>query len=223
MKVKSASKRYKKSTGPKKNPKSFSLSRSEIKAKSEIKEIVAYVSGPIPVGGFISAGLTTIGQGQDINQRIGRVIQAVGVQVKYLSLGPSASIQNEFLRLIFLWDQQPNALTPIASDILDLTAGGGVTAFKNTKQYTDRFTFLKDIVIPVQNVSNATQSAADAHSHDEFYINLRGFPMTQYGSTVASVPTSGSLVYMIQSWKNTGATTTSGEMIMQVKFTYTDS
>jgi len=224
MKVKSSSKRYqKKYSGPPKNPKKFSLSRSEKYAKAELKELVSYVTGGITVNGVVSSGLCQIAQGQEINNRIGRVIQAVGVQVKYLALGPSASIQNEFIRLVFLWDQQPNALTPSSTDILDTTVGGGVTAFKNTKQYADRFTFLKDVIIPVQNVNNAAQSAADAHSHGEFYINLKDFPQTQYGSSVASAPTSGSLVYMIQSWKNTGVTTSSGELIMQAKFTFTDA
>lgn len=208
--------------GPPKNPKKFSLSRSEVRAKSEIKELVAYTSGAIPVGGFVNH-MCAISQGAEIYNRVGRIVQLVGLQVKYLAIGPSASIQNEFLRLLFFWDQSPNGTVPAISDVIDTTVGGGVTAFKNTAKQADRFTFLRDIIVPLQNVNNATPSAADAHAHGEIYVSLRDFPQTQWAGSASGCPQQGALMYMLQSWKNTGATTTSGELIMQTKVTYTDS
>jgi len=79
------------------------------------------------------------------------------------------------------------------------------------------------MVVPVQNQSGSTQSAADGHSHGEIYISLKEFPMTQWAGSASGCPQTGALMYMIQSWKNTGSTTTSGELIMQTKLSYTDS
>lgn len=192
-------------------------------AGSERKEMVTYVSGAIPGIGAILL-LNSLGQGTDINQRIGRVIKAIGLQYKFLAIGPTASGQGDFLRVSLVWDNQSNnGASPLYTDIFDSSAGGNqITWFKNTRQYADRFTIFKDMTIPVQNQIASAESAAMPPTYQQGYIDLSSCKETQWLSTSSGMPSTGSLLIAISTFLGGGSSATSASLVGNFKFTFQD-
>lgn len=190
---------------------------------SERKEAVTSVSGSIPANGTVLL-LNSIGQGNDINQRIGRVIKMLGCQYRYAVQGPTASINGDWLRVTLVWDSQSNnGFSPLYTDIFDNSAGGSpINWLKNTRQYADRFTLIKDETIAVQNQVNTNASGAEFQTYKTGYCSLRSFGETQFIATGSGMPGTGSLLLCISTLQNTGLSSTSASMAGNFKITFSD-
>lgn len=206
-------------------PGKFTLNRLLIRRSggTERKELVTSIAGAINVGG-VGIVLNAIGQGSDVNQRIGRVIKPVGIQFRGYALGPTGSFNTDMVRFTIVYDNQPNnGATPLYTDVFDSAAGGSlVNYFKNTKQYADRFTLVRDEVIPVQNQNNTATSGAMDVTYRQGYISLLSFPEMQFIGTGSAVPGTGALYCFLSSHLNTGSLATGSELRMNLKFTYAD-
>lgn len=191
---------------------------------SERKELVTQISGAVNVGG-IGILLNGLGAGTDINQRVGRVIKPIGIQWRGFALGPTAGYLTDFLRFTIVYDTQSNnGATPAYTDVFDSAAGGSlVNYFKNTKQYTDRFTIIRDEVITVQNQINTASSGGLDSTYRQGYVSLLSFPEIQFISTASGVPGTGAVYCFLASYLNAGTTSGAGELKLQLKFTYTDA
>jgi len=193
------------------------------KAPVEMKEINTSVSGAVPASGYIIS-LNNIGQGSDTGQRIGRAVKGGRLYYNGVILGASASGLIDYLRVILIYDSQSNGASPSYGDFLESGAGGNiVTMIKNTKGYPKRFTFLRDMVIPVQNQSSGGSCNGD--KEDQAFsgsIDLSRYAQTRYSGASATVPLNGHVFLYVASYQNTGVVTTSAGVYANFKYTYSD-
>jgi len=193
------------------------------KSSEEQKELNSSVTGAVNVGGYV-IGLNNIGFGSDTGQRVGRAIQMMRLDYKFVILGASASGLIDYLRVMIVYDYQGNGVGCSPSDFLETGAGGNqVTMPKNTKSYPKRFRFLMDKIIPVQNQSTGGScNGAQEDQAQSGSIMLSKLPITRYTSSAGATPASGAIVLCVTSYQNTGLVTTSAGLYGHFKLTYTD-
>lgn len=111
--------------------------------------------------------LNLIGQGQDYNQRIGRVVYNAYITIRGViwprrngAPAPNlATSANCTCRTVLVWDKQPNKLTPLLEEIFVPVSDGVLTIFNATCQlnlnYRERFKILYDrtVTLPARGVN----------------------------------------------------------------------
>jgi len=192
-------------------------------SKPELKELTTNVTGAVTINGY-QFSLNSLGFGSDTGQRVGRAVKGARLHYKFVILGPSNSGLFDYLRVILMWDSQSNGGTPAAGDFLETGAAGSlVTCPKNTKSYPDRFTFLMDKIIPVQNQSSGGSCNADQDNQQQTgSISLARLGVTRFASSASAPPTTGNLILYVTSYQNTGLVTTSAGLYGHFKYTYSD-
>lgn len=217
MKVKGQTKTYKKKISSK--PKVVYVQ----KVAPEIKELTTGITGAVTVGGY-TVSLNNLLNGSDTGQRVGRAVQPIRINYKYVILGASASGLVDYLRVMIIHDSQSNNASISFTDALETGAGGNaVTMPKNTKSYPKRFTFLMDKIIAVQNQSSGGSCNGDKEDQAESgSIDLRRLPPARFASTSAGIPTTGHIYLAVASYQNTGLATTSAGLYGHFKFMYSD-
>lgn len=195
-----------------------------IKSTEEQKELLTSVTGTVPIGGYLLSLNNIIG-GSDTGQRVGRQIQGVRLDYKFIIQGPSNSALFDYIRVILFYDWQANATGTVFADVLDGSAGGNqVTWPKNTRSYPKRYTFLKDVIIPVQNQTAGGSCNADQDNQQQCgSIYLGKYPKTQFKDQTSSSCTQGHLIIGVMTYQNTGSVTTSAGLYGHFKYVYTDA
>lgn len=195
-----------------------------LKKEVELKELTTSVSGSVTIGGY-QIGLNNLANGNETGQRIGRTVQNVRLNYKFVILGASASGLIDYLRVMIVHDNAGNGAYPAVGDFLETGAGGSlVTAPKNTKSYPKRFTFLMDKIIPVQNQSSGGSCNGDKEDQQQSgSIALSRYGISRYTGTSSGVPPgSGTIFLYVTSYQNTGAVTTSAGLYGHFKYMYSD-
>jgi len=195
-----------------------------MKSSEETKELLTSITGVVPVGGYLLSLNNMIG-GSDTGQRVGRQIQGQRLDYKFVILGASTSGLIDYLRVTLFYDMQANATGTVFADVYDGAAGGNqVTWPKNTRSYPNRYVFLKDIIIPVQNQSSGGSCNGDKEDQQQSgTIYLGKYPKTQFKDQSSTSCTKGHLIIGVTSYQNTGALTTSAGLYGHFKFVYTDA
>jgi len=192
-------------------------------SKPELKELTTNVTGSVTINGY-QVNLNNLGFGSDTGQRVGRAVKGARLTYNYVILGASASGLIDYLRIMLIYDSQSNVANPAVGDFLEVGAGGSiVTCPKNTKSYPDRFTFLYDKIIAVQNQSTGGSCNGDKEDQAQCgSISLARLPATRFSSSASGVPTTGNLFLYVTSYQNTGLVTTSAGLYGHFKYTYSD-
>jgi len=195
-----------------------------MKSSEEPKELLTNITGVVPVGGYLLSLNNIIG-GSDTGQRVGRQIQGQRLDYKFVILGQSSNTFVEYIRVTIFYDMQANATGTTFADVYDGAAGGNqVTWPKNTRAYPDRFIFLKDITIPVQNQTSGGSSNGDKTDQAQSgTIYLSKYPKTQFKDQSSTSCTKGHLIIGVTSYLNTGLLTTSAGLYGHFKYVYTDA
>lgn len=126
----------------------------------------------VPEVGTISL-LNPLGQGTSVITRIGQkiVIRSIDLRVRVSAAPPSASpsLYPNMVRVLLVWDNQPNGALAAASDIIeDLTAGTGVIA-PQQKIYISRFRILWDKKFMLSNMPTADGITSKLNDYDQYY------------------------------------------------------
>lgn len=192
-------------------------------SKPELKELTTNVVGAVTTNGYI-INLNNLSFGSDTGQRIGRVVKGARLHYSFVILGASASGLIDYLRVMIIYDSQANAANPASTDFLETGAAGSlVTCPKNTKSYPERFTFLMDRVIPVQNQSSGGSCNGDKEDQAmQGSISLARLAPTRFPSSATTIPTTGSILLYVTSYQNTGLVATSAGLYGHFKYTYSD-
>lgn len=192
-------------------------------SKPELKELTTNVTGAVTSNGY-QINLNNLGFGSDTGQRVGRAVKGARLHYKYVILGASNSALFDYIRVMIVWDSQSNTANPAVGDFLETGAAGSiVTCPKNTKSYPDRFTFLMDKIIPVQNQTAGGSCNADQDNQQQSgSISLARLPATRFSSSASGVPTTGNLFLYVTTYQNTGLVTTSAGLYGHFKYTYSD-
>lgn len=89
-------------------------------------------------------------QGTDWNMRIGREIIMTSVQIRMQAIQDVNSPVSQNIRLMMVYDKQPNSVQVLSSDILQSTGSIVGTTVYNNLNNRDRFVTLYDKVIQLQ-------------------------------------------------------------------------
>jgi len=195
-----------------------------LKKEVEMKELTTSVTGSVTSNGYI-IGLNNLNNGNESGQRIGRTVQNVRLNYKFVLLGASASGLIDYLRVMIIHDSAGNGAYPAVGDFLETSAGGSiVTCPKNTRSYPKRFTFLMDKIISVQNQSTGGSCNGDKEDQQQAgSIALSRYGVTRYTGTTSTVPpASGTIFLYVTSYQNTGLVTTSAGLYGHFKYLFTD-
>nr|UOF79821.1 capsid protein [Cressdnaviricota sp.]UOF81554.1 capsid protein [Cressdnaviricota sp.] len=150
----------------------------------EKKFIDTSISGTALVAspsGFVSC-ISLVGQGTDLNQRIGDSIKYSSLMVEgFVTLNAATQ---DLIKVSIVLDRQTNASLPLYSDIYEVGAGSGATAQRN-KLSVDRFKVLKEWNLDLETAGSTLK---------KFHTYIK-FPTGQdyhekfsgTGSTIASV------------------------------------
>lgn len=191
--------------------------RNIIRNSAETKEINSLDSSNT-AGGYIFC-INQIAEGDDDNQRNGRNIQPKACYVDYyISMTAAAAEDTGFVALV--WDKQPNGGAATFLNVFDTSAANPGQALRNTTSFKDRF----QVLWLEPFVRQSCQSGSLGNSSNCRGRKYYSFPTTwkcEYGSTAASVPTTGALYVMMGSKNNTG-TTASATITYNARFSYTD-
>lgn len=141
-----------------------------------------------------TVALSSIAEGSDFNNRLGRSISAQYVMIDvycYMdsSATPSTSVPFTYHILI---DRQPNGSLAGTTTILDQSViTNGVFSYKNTGSNDNRFTILK-------TVTSAVDLQAKGPYHERHYIRIPAVDSTiRYGGTTAAVPNTNNIIFAI--------------------------
>jgi len=184
-----ARKTYKKSTEYKTQANLRRIKRA-VTNVLELKEVYPNAgAAALSTSGLVTY-MSAIGQGSDINQRIGRAINYHSVVID-VAINPNAlnvsSAANGFWAIVF--DRQPNGALATFGDIFDLANGLGDPAFthRNTIKYADRFIVLtrKDFCVGIQY---ATDNGYQCREYIHLASRLRGEDVkSKYQGTSAAI------------------------------------
>lgn len=144
------------------------------------------VDTPLAINGIIDTYNTNgdiyllngIDAGTQAYQRVGRKVRYLSLRVKGVANLEGVTRAN-VLRMIVVWDKQPNGALPTYSQIFGNTDAVGITTQTLNSQILydqmDRFKILRDKTMPMNIASNATATELYAYwvEWDE-YINLKG-------------------------------------------------
>lgn len=146
--------------------------------------------------------------GTDYFNRIGRKIYMKNVHIRGVVNNLATSTTQEMVRMLIVYDSQPNTAFPVIADILQNANVAAATSVSSDINLVnrERFTILRDkqiIVYPVTNTAGALTNLtipdpiAQTYNINEF-VKLKGLETTYNvtsGGTIADV-TSGSLLFV---------------------------
>lgn len=160
--------------------------------------------GVVPVGG-INYSMNTLAQGVDIDERIGRKVIGEKLDIHLVIRRPLSDSSFDWVRIIVMYDQQPNGTVASLSDILDL---GVVTApyFAPHNRFVnaDRFVCLLDHRFGYV-VGTAYGAMADGPQHMTKSLKIpRRLKNATYGISGNAVPITGCISVHIVSLDNSG-------------------
>lgn len=147
------------------------------------------VSNNAEVGGTLTL-INTVAQGDDYNERIGRKYTITAVQVDGFFI-PKLPCSSSRVRLLVVYDAQPNGAQPAVTDILTAVAAGGTAAdsfsFMNLN-FRDRFKVILEETFALGNVDT---TAGAAYSTSPAVANIHRYVKTNL--TVTNEGTSGAI------------------------------
>lgn len=129
--------------------------------------------------------LNGLSLGTAVSNRIGRQIVIKGSHFKLAMTGsPNSATPTTpmvILRIMLLWDAQPNAALPSNTDILETVTAPYQTAASQAMKFATRFKILFDKRYCLNNQTTATSSQAFSTQFDENFtkLNLK----TQYANS----------------------------------------
>lgn len=169
----------------------------------------------MPTGGFIVA-LSSIAEGTDYSQRVGRKIRMKYLQYDFFAADAVAtSTQNEGIFHLVL-DRQANGASPAVGDIIDTSAGKAYNGFKNVSLYEERFKIL-------QSFPFASTGAGGEVFRTRGYINLENLKdedqICHYAGSASGIPNTNSLLLLYAS-NEAAANAVLGTFV--VRFVYVD-
>lgn len=153
-----------------------------------VTDVVGTAYSATNVPGTAGIPLNLVQAGTAFNNRIGRVVTSKHLLMRGMIQAAAASLTQEYLRLVIVWDHQPNKAAALWSDVM---TGVTQTGTASTNAYMDRntnnmdrFTILldRDFVMPTTDATGASLSPTP--SSNEVLINeLIDIDMTSvYGS-----------------------------------------
>jgi len=149
--------------------------------------------------------INIIAAGTDNTNRIGRTARIAYCMYNLHFINHQTTNGATPLRVMVVWDRQPNGTVASYNDIINVNAlpGENTLGMPNIDN-KDRFTILSDVVTSVGSIAPAFPAAAPVHKHMRKLVRVNR--MTQYNSTVgnSSAITSGAL-YLVLHYDQDGS------------------
>lgn len=185
-----------------------SLTKAVTKAiykNADIKEVTTSASTQSSTTSGTVVNLNSIAEGDDYNNRTGRKIRTVAIDVMYKYAVSSATAASAQVALVY--DAQPNGSTPTYNTIFDLALNAGM-AFKNTFTNGDRFKVLWMSQLPESDSSDATNGWIHRRRRYVSGKKIEKISEVRYGGTTAVTPTTGAWYLCYGDTLNAAATST---------------
>jgi len=187
--------------------------RRRLTAIAEIKYVDSTVaSTPVPTGGFVNC-FNLVAEGTDYNTRIGRTIWPKYMILDIIFAPPTTNSAADTGFWAIVQDKQPNNALANFTDIFSSASAG---ANKNVAVNSSRFKILRRGTLPI--LSDITIGGA----HERVYVKLPLRIKMQYKDNTAAIPITNSLLMIIFSNNDTGASATSMSFSYNIRFAFCD-
>lgn len=201
-----------------------SIPRISARDLTELKHATYYrTMGGCPTGGDILS-LNTLEAGVDYDMRIGRKVHNTRLEVRLLIAPPTTTSSYDALRVVVLYDKQPNGTTPVAADIFDLgVCNKPYLAPYNMSVNQSRFVFLKDWSSNLLYVSSTDASmVANPTYHDMIFKIPKKASSSIYGIVGDAVPITGQICLACFSYNNSATTNNNVNFAVCARLFYVD-
>lgn len=187
-------------------------------SRKEVKYLDYSTTYPtaIAVGGN-AVCLNQIAEGDDYNQRDGRMIFGKYVQVDCMIHAPSTS-GNDWGFAAIVIDLQSNLAAPNFSDVFNAPAGNLGASFKNLASSQERFKIIKFQTWHVE------YGSPDNNVRIRWFVKIPvACSRSRYNGTIAAIPGSNACYFVIASSQNTGSTVANGAgLALTTRFAFND-
>lgn len=182
----------------------YQKGRATLKSVKELKALDTTINQAFKVAGG-PPPVTTLNlpvNGAELYQRIGRKIYMKSLHFRGVVFNTAAAAQ-DFVRILILYDSNPNGAAPAYTDILqDSTAGAGTNFFSHLNLINrERFKVIRDWhrVMPLTTAANTESSVPETNCfHLDWWIPLKGLETIfngTNGGTIGDIST-GAVIIM---------------------------
>lgn len=182
----------------------YQKGRETLKSSKELKALDTTVNQAFKVSGG-PPPISTLNYpvvGAELYQRVGRKIYMKSIHFRGVVFNTAAAAQ-DFIRIVILYDANPNAAAPAYTDILQDSTAGSATSFFSHLNLTNRqrFKVLKDWhkVMPLTTAANAEASVPEINCFSlDWFIPLKGLETVYNGTNGGSIAdiVTGAIVIM---------------------------
>lgn len=201
-------------------PSVTAMVQREILKTAELKEIytVAIATASNQTGTLVPLN-NAIAQGDTISARTGNRITTREIDILYGYVG-GAGNSSGLSQVALVYDAQPNAATPVYSDVFATTTTNAGMALKNTANNNDRFKifwidFLPDICV--------SEDGYQLHRRHYLRLNLekhKKYMDVRYNTTAAAQPVTGAWYLAYGDTQSNAGTAT---ITYRCKYRFTDA
>jgi hypothetical protein len=161
--------------------------------------------------------LNSIAQGDDYNNRDGRILAGHAISYSIVLHCPDNAAAADSYQIAFVYDTTPATGTPTYADIFDTTVLAVGTAFLNLKTMAGRFVIVREFRGTLQQGGAMTVGRLNG----TLRIPAR-LARSVYAAAAADDPESGGWYIVIASAANTANIQTSVNISAQLRFMYVD-
>lgn len=186
--------------------------------RPEVKYYENYFAGAIAAGGVVY-NTTYIAEGTDFNTRVGRLINALYVQVDIWVKAPTNNATPDTGICAVVVDRQSNSSTPNVSDIFDNTTLRSGQQFKKLSSNSERFVILK-----TKTFGPLDHTASIDNSRHRFMVKIpKRLCRVRYSGSSAGVPESNAIFLICHDSNDGGATDTSMNWLINYRCAFVDA
>jgi len=189
----------------------------------ELKYVDTIASGSVSGAGAYSL-LNGLNLGTSAITRVGRQIMMKSFHLKLLMSGatfaqtPTAPMSA--VRIMVVYDLQPNGVTPAASDLLENATTGNQVVSSTALRYAGRFKILFDKRYNLNNQLAATTTTTFSEVFDEMYqkINLKTIYANTNNGDITDIDT-GAMFLFLTTESGAAANDPIAQFYMRIRYT----
>lgn len=168
----------------------------------------------IPAGSAIIR-CAEVAQGDDFNNRTGRIIVGKYLQLNIQLAPPTGAGNMDYVQIVVVVDKQPDAAGPIYNDIFDTLVAPVGQCFRNLKTNSSRFKILTSFHVAMANGAGGVPVVLQKMVKIPLALSRQ-----VYSSTAATYPETNAYYIVVASFVNSGAAATAASYSYAARFAF---